>query len=337
MDERADEIRRADQLGDIGSESEVVDATGDEVQTVEIRADIEQTRIEMSETIDAIQDRLAPANIAGQAKEAVREATIGRAEDMVRSAGDTVSEARYGVVETIKQNPVPAALTGIGLTWLFMNRRSGTSRRAGGYQGGYDRGYSYEARGGTYGDWEYAGEQTGDQGRSRVGETVGRVQDTAGQTVSRVQDTAGQTVSRVQDTAGQTVSRAQETAGQVASQAQERAGQFASQAQQTASQLAEQAQYRAQRLEDRFWQTMHQNPLAVGAAAVAVGAAAGLAVPSTRKEQQLMGETRDNLMQKAQTTAQETAQKVQQVAQEVGSAAQQTAQEEAQNQGLTSG
>src|SRR5919202_1910660 len=77
----------------------------------------------MSTTIDAITERLSPDNVKEQVKEqmaeqvrdvrdTVREATIGKAEDMVRSAGETVSDARAGVIETIKQNPIPAALAG---------------------------------------------------------------------------------------------------------------------------------------------------------------------------------------------------------------------------------
>ena len=56
------------------------DAKTDETEA--IRADIEQTRSQMSATIDAIQDKLNPQNIVDQAKGAVREATIGRVENM---------------------------------------------------------------------------------------------------------------------------------------------------------------------------------------------------------------------------------------------------------------
>ena len=41
--------------------------------------------------------------------------------------GETVRGAGSGIVGTIKANPWPAALTGIGLTWLFVNRRRGSS------------------------------------------------------------------------------------------------------------------------------------------------------------------------------------------------------------------
>ena len=63
-----------------------------------------------------------------QAKAAVRGATIGKVETMIRSANDTTNAARQGLVETIKANPFPAALAGLGLGWLFINSRSAAAR-----------------------------------------------------------------------------------------------------------------------------------------------------------------------------------------------------------------
>ncbi len=70
----------------------------------------------MSDTIDAIQDRLNPQHIKDQvkeqvreqfyeAKEMVRDATIGKAEEMVRNTGEAIKDARYTVMDTIKENP----------------------------------------------------------------------------------------------------------------------------------------------------------------------------------------------------------------------------------------
>jgi ElaB/YqjD/DUF883 family membrane-anchored ribosome-binding protein len=51
---------------------------------------------------------------------------------------------------------------------------------------------------------------------------------------------------------------------------------------------------------DTYDHHINENPLAVGAAAFALGAVVGLAIPSTRYEGELMGETRDELLKKAQ-------------------------------------
>ena len=87
------------------------DRTDEPAHTAEARRDIERTRAEMSETIEAIQERLSPTNLKEQvmeqvreqvqeAKDAVREATIGKVENIMQSAGDKVYEARRTVVDT---------------------------------------------------------------------------------------------------------------------------------------------------------------------------------------------------------------------------------------------
>lgn len=116
-------------------------------------------------------------------------------------------------------------------------------------------------------------------------------------------------------------------------------GDAVSRAQDAAQQVGSQAATGANRAGDRLQQAIHDNPLAVGAAALALGAVVALAVPQTQQEHQVMGPARDRLVahaqdtaqdvaQKAQTAVQETAQKVQHVAQEARDAAQRTAQQE---------
>ena len=86
-------------------------------------------------------------------------------------------------------------------------------------------------------------------------------------------------------------------------QVQDKAGQVAGQVQDQVSQIGAQAQYQGQRAMDRFQRLMQDNPLAVGAAALAVGMAIGSVVPETTQESRWMGSVRDNFMQKAQQTA----------------------------------
>ncbi len=50
---------------------------------------------------------------------------------------------------------------------------------------------------------------------------------------------------------------------------------------------------------------IEENPLAVGAVALALGAVVGFAIPLTTKENEYMGEYRDNVIEKAQATAQD--------------------------------
>ena len=129
-----------------------------------------------------------------------------------------------------------------------------------------------------------------------------------------------------------TVHRVQDTAGQVASTAQQLSSQVADQAQQLGTQVQQQAQQATGWLQHTF----EENPLLIGAVAVAAGLAIGMAIPGTPQENQLMGQTRDQLVQKAQHVAQDTVHKVQAVTQETTHAALHAASQEAHNQGLTS-
>lgn len=77
----------------------------DEVEAT--RAQIELTRAEMTETVDALQERLDPERLKEQAK--------AQARDTVRSTGSEL-------LQTIKQNPILVAVVG-GLFGLLLVRR----------------------------------------------------------------------------------------------------------------------------------------------------------------------------------------------------------------------
>jgi hypothetical protein len=343
MGERSDQVNRDYEIG--ASNAAGADEIEQTEDTAEIRAEIEETRAEMSGTIEAIQDRLNPQHLKEQVKEqvreqfqevkaTVREATIGKAEDMVRNAGDTLDEARYGLMETIRQNPFPAALVGIGLGWLFMNRQSAPSRR-------YDR-YNDQARYYREGQPHY-GDRQGYTGRtsayadSYTSNWADQDQGSAKGTLHRVQEAAGSVVNQAQDTVGTLADRTQETVGNVVSQAQETASTVANQTQEAVGYIADQAHYQAQRVEDRFQHALYENPLAVGAVALAIGTAIGFSLPQTQRENELLGEARDSLIDRAQEAAQDTLEKVQQVAGDVMDQAQTTVQEKAKERGLTPG
>jgi len=110
----------------------------------------------------------------------------------------------------------------------------------------------------------------------------------------------------------------------------------------TARETMETVEERAARLRERarvqvrdakigFWQTLDQQPLVVGAAAIAVGLVAGLLVPSTRREDEMLGDKRDELLDRAQQRGRDVMEKGKMVAQ----TAVETIKSEAEQQGLT--
>src|SRR5262245_36724662 len=94
-----------------------------------IRAQIEQTRANMTRTVNSIQEKLAPQRLAQQAKDSIREATSRKVEEMAHTASRKANSWRSSLTETIRQNPVPAAMIGIGLGWLLMKGSNGESRQ----------------------------------------------------------------------------------------------------------------------------------------------------------------------------------------------------------------
>jgi hypothetical protein len=69
----------------------------------------------MSETIDAIQNRLSPRRVMKDAKEKVKDATIGRVKDLINRSGEFGNGGRtsFGAeraIQVVKSNPAPVAL-----------------------------------------------------------------------------------------------------------------------------------------------------------------------------------------------------------------------------------
>ena len=95
--------------------------------TDEIRAQIAQTRVELSGTIDAIQQRLSPSRVIADARASIAEATLSGASRVARGTADSAAS----VLKTIRQNPVPVtifgAAAGLIVQAVRMRRHSITS------------------------------------------------------------------------------------------------------------------------------------------------------------------------------------------------------------------
>jgi hypothetical protein len=296
-----------DDAGPVDDAQAAAAEPGEEVS--EIRESIEQTRADMSQTIDELQQRLEPAHLKEQmreqviehyrqVKESVRDATIGKVEDMVERVSDSVYATRRSIVDTVTANPVPAALVGIGLAWLWMNRRETHGGR-----GRYERADMSSSR------YDEFGRRIADSEPARFEQYGETMRDVGG----RARDLASKAGTAVGDLAGQV----QNAAGDLAGKAKAKVTGVVGQAQRSAGQLANQAQHQARRAEERVTSALHENPLAVGAVALALGTAVGLALPQTRKENEWLGEARDALVDKAQTAAQDAIDEVKEVAQRV--------------------
>jgi hypothetical protein len=182
-----------DRLPAEGADDLTIDEAGagsmtdeERAEAIEIRAEIEETREEMGGTLQELGDRLEPGHLVQQAKDNVRDATVGRVEETAKGVSDMV-------IETIKNNPIPAAMAGAGLALLWMNRSSDSRR----YPYGGNRAYGY-----AYGD--VRGRSDGGPGiGQRVGDVAGDLGDRVGDAVDTARDTAGTVAQGATQAAGE--------------------------------------------------------------------------------------------------------------------------------------
>lgn len=278
-----------------------------DARTRRLQAEIEQTRGELSETVDAIQDRLRPGAVAANAAESLKNSVRHAASDQARMIAGTARDmAESEPVQYVRANPIPAAMVGIGLAglaWLAFggnDARSSGSRRVGRTardwrrMGPYDESDRFYR--GAAARRNFAGDpadaRTASFGDAGFGETgypgQGGYETAAAYTPDLTQawQSAYGTDSGMARHAG---SGRRDYAGS----RQAQAGQ------------------QVQRVLQRTWQ---QSPLLMGAASAALGLMVGLAVPQTETENEYMGEAREHAFEGVQQTVRETVSKVQEAA-----------------------
>lgn len=331
-----------------------------------IAESIEQTRSEMSETIGALQDRLDPERLADQAVETATEVTE-QARDAVKDAAKyAIDEAKAAIRELVDDGTfkrlTDQAVTAAGqITDQAKDAAKETTTHAIGEAKSAVRELTDQAkdavRASTVGRVEQVAGITRDSAQEMgldmmtlirqnplpaalaaagigwlwmqrsSGETTYAGQSNSYRSPSQQGNGYGETASHLVGEAsqrlGSVVDQAKEMTGQVAGQAKEKTGQVAGQAQSGAGQLQSTAKSAVKGIS--------ADPLAVAAVGVVLGAVAAIMLPSTEKEQQLMGDARERMVNRVQEMGGETVEKVQHVAAEVGK----TVAREVEAQGLT--
>jgi len=98
----------------------------------QLRTEISENQAQLQETVAEIQERLSPAHLKEQATTAVRDATVGKVQNIMNRAGETAGQIRRttrqaaeNAASGVVNNPLPYALIAIGAAWLLSNRQRG--------------------------------------------------------------------------------------------------------------------------------------------------------------------------------------------------------------------
>lgn len=266
-------------------------------ETTRIERDLEETRARLDATIGALQDKLSPGQLLDQSLAYLKDS----------GGGEFVHNLKYNV----QTHPMPVALIGIGLAWLMMggNGRSAPAAHVAGTTGDWRGHY------GTEGEDPTTGHRYGSE-RGYASEVIARAEAAANQVKRSASETAEAFQERLYDAKatalgisrgiGETVQdfggridAAMRSAGRggraAAHEVRDAAGSAARATGRAASHAADTASRAASYLQDQ--------PLLLGALGVSVGALLAAVLPPTRTEDQLMGEVRDNLRDRAGSVA----------------------------------
>jgi hypothetical protein len=201
----------------------------------EIQAEIDRTRDEMDGTLRLIEQRLTPGQLMDQGL------------DYLKNSGAKEFASNLG--SSVKDNPLPVALVGIGLAWLMAAGKSSGSASL---------------------------------SSSSLGASARQSMDSAKERASQVADSARETWSQIGG---------------------------------KANDMAESARYQVERAKGSLNTMIEEQPLALGAIGLAIGAVLAASAPRTRQEDRIMGEASDRLKEQAKEVAKQQAQVLQEKAQ----------------------
>jgi hypothetical protein len=271
---------------------------GEEPTSREIRDNIGRTRAQMDATVDAIEEKLSPGELVHEAWGLFR-------------GGSSSSVSR--VLKIARQYPMPAALISLGLGWMAYESTGGSSRETGG--GRRRARYADDAA------WISDGDELGAFESARPGRAA-----TSRRAAESAMDSATDLAARAGQKVGEVAGSARDMAGDVADSVRRQTSELGREA----SELGQRARRGMSQTRTGFWDTLEDQPLVIGAATLAAGLLVGLLLPSTPQEDELMGKTRDSLLEEFKGLGHEVLQKGQHVA----AAATETLKQSAEARGL---
>ncbi len=264
--------------------------TNDTRTVDQIERDIAQERMRMSNSINELQDKFSVENIVRDVGD------IFRGRD-----GDMGGALRRSVADTVGRNPAATALTAVGLAWMFLSATGSRDERTD--RSGRNADAFMRNRSDDPNSWSGAQNMAdyrdrSDQERRGIG---GAMRSGAGAVSGSVSDAASGMRERAHDLRERLAHGTEDFSAEAKARII-----AARQAAYDAQIAAEDAMKRGGRAAaDMF----DDQPLVMGALAVALGAAVGSLLPHSRVEDDMMGESRDRLFAEAEAIYREEREK----------------------------
>jgi len=327
---------------------------GSSRSSTDIESDIRRTRGRMDATLDELGNRLTARSVLHTILD-IWESRQGCTPESEARTQKVYGALTQQVASQVRENPVPTMLIGAGIAWLFMDRNKTPDNREyvemsgrryrvrpstaaapiGGIEGAPVAEYEYE-------DLEYDEIDDGpglmDRAKEKLAQGKDAIADAAAAAKDRIAGAGEAARGRFTDVRDSARGRAEDIRGS----ARVRASRIGGAAQSAADRVKSGAReaYVRSRVGgqeaystgvERFQGAVQETPLGVGLGFAALGALVGLLMPHTRREDELLGERSDELVDTLKEKSREALQAGKHVAERVA----ETALDEAQKQGFT--
>ncbi|MEO8649436.1 MAG: DUF3618 domain-containing protein [Acidobacteriota bacterium] len=246
-----------------------------------LKAQIAETRREMGETIGALQDRLSLANVSDQVSAQVSSAIDTAKEHLYEATLGKAVKFMKSTGEGISNSNIVKTVGSNPLPFALIGIGAGLLV----YQG-MSRGRNSIRR-------QYLAASEGETSQSDRAASASTANRRSA--VNTIKEKAGTAIDGISHTASGAINTVKDTAGDV----YDKAGEYSHAARMKYSDL------------------LDDNPLVLGAIAAAVGAAVGMAIPSSTYEDEWMGKAKESLVKKAGESANQFVERARSAAGEV--------------------
>jgi hypothetical protein len=228
----------------------------------------ETTRRSLARSLNELNEQLTPGRIVDEVL------TYGR-------DGGGVFVRSFS--NAMRDNPMPALLIGAGVM-MFLSEKIGIMRPG---NGRYAARRSYESE-----------EETGQGIAADAKEKVSRATEGVKETVKEGLAAVGDTIADASQRARSATHDMRQSLGETAGEVKRRTQNVGRRVAESATHTGEQAIAAGRQVKDKAATLMNEQPLVMAGIGLALGAAIAALLPSTKMEDELMGETSDNVKRK---------------------------------------